>query len=99
VRSKHDGAASARARGGLARSLLLFLLPVVFLPLVTFAIVIYQQVQADIRRQVTAQFTTHPTHNQHHNKHTPPARVKSRSISGRRRASPISRPWRARLTW
>jgi GAF domain-containing protein/HAMP domain-containing protein len=58
VRSKHDGAASARARGGLARSLLLFLLPVVFLPLVTFAIVIYQQVQADIRRQVTAQLTS-----------------------------------------
>ncbi len=44
-----------RARGGLARSFLLFLLPLVLGPLVTVAVILYQQIQADITRQVTAQ--------------------------------------------
>jgi HAMP domain-containing protein len=51
-------ALSRRARGGLARTLLLVLLPLILLPLISFAVLIYQQVQANITRQVNAQLTS-----------------------------------------
>ena len=44
-----------RARGGLARGLLLVLLPLILGPLITFAILIYRQVQADTSAQAFAQ--------------------------------------------
>ena len=49
---------SKQARGSLARTLLVFLLPFIFLPLIIFAVIIYRQVQADITAQVTAQLTS-----------------------------------------
>lgn len=44
-----------RARGGLARGLLLVLLPLILGPLITFAYLIYRQVQADTSTQAFAQ--------------------------------------------
>ena len=44
-----------RARGGLARGLLLVLLPLILGPLIAFAILIYRQVQADTSAQAFAQ--------------------------------------------
>jgi hypothetical protein len=45
-------------RGGLARNLLLTLLPLVLGPLLVVAIVLYRQAQSDISNQVTAQLTS-----------------------------------------
>lgn len=56
--SRRVSSAPARARGSLARTLLLVLLPFIFLPLVSFALIIYRQVQADITAQVTGQLTS-----------------------------------------
>ena len=44
-----------RARGGLARGLLLVLLPLILGPLITFAVLIYRQVQSDTSNQAFAQ--------------------------------------------
>jgi len=49
------GAAFNRARGGLARYLLLTLLPLVLGPLFVVGLLLYRQAQSDITRQVTAQ--------------------------------------------
>jgi len=46
-----------RARGGLARLLLIVLLPLVLGPLLTVALLLYRQAQADITHQVLAQLT------------------------------------------
>ncbi|MGH2524214.1 MAG: HAMP domain-containing protein, partial [Anaerolineales bacterium] len=51
-------ASRTRAHGGLARYLFVALLPLVLGPLITFALLAYQQAQADITRQVTAQLTS-----------------------------------------
>ena len=58
MRGKRETGTSPRARGSLAQTLLLVLLPFIFLPLVTFALITYRQVQADITRQVTDQLTS-----------------------------------------
>lgn len=58
VEGRPAAGASARARGSLARTLLLFLLPFIFLPLITFAVLIYRQVQTALTHQVTAQLTS-----------------------------------------
>ena len=47
-----------RARGGLARYLLLVLLPLVLGPLITFALLVYRQAQTDITTQVNNQLTS-----------------------------------------
>ena len=52
-----DSAPSRRARGGLARAMLLVLLPLILAPLVIFALVIYQQVRANITNQVNSQLS------------------------------------------
>jgi HAMP domain-containing protein len=46
-----------RARGGLARSVLLLLLPLALGPLIIVAILLYTQAQADVTEQVTRQLT------------------------------------------
>lgn len=48
----------SRPRGGLARSLLIAFLPLVVGPLVTLAIIVYFQSQADLTRQIAAQFSS-----------------------------------------
>ena len=48
-------APSPRGRGGLARGLLLVLLPLSLLPLVIFAVLVYRQAQLDTTSQVTVQ--------------------------------------------
>ena len=52
------GQSATRARGSLARTLLLVLLPFIFLPLISFAVLIYRQVQANLTSQVTAQLSS-----------------------------------------
>ncbi len=47
-----------RRRGSLAGALLVVLLPLILVPLVTFALLIYRQVRADLTDQVTAQLTS-----------------------------------------
>jgi len=47
-----------RARGGLARYLLVVLLPLVLGPLITVALLLYRQSQGDITAQVLAQLTS-----------------------------------------
>ena len=46
------------ARGGLARFLLIVLLPLVLGPLVTVAVLLYRQAQGDLTRQATAQLNS-----------------------------------------
>ncbi len=50
-------AAAARARGGLARYLLLVLLPLVLGPLITVALLLYRQARADLNNQVLGQLS------------------------------------------
>ena len=66
LRGKPENGASPRARGSLARTLLVVLLPFILLPLITFAVLIYRQVQADLSRQVTAQLTSLATLKENH---------------------------------
>lgn len=66
---------STRARGSLARTLLVVLLPFILLPLIAFALLIYRQVQADISTQVTAQLTSLATLKESHINQWATARV------------------------
>ena len=47
-----------RARGGMARYLLVALLPLVLGPLITVAVLLFRQAQADLTRQATAQLNS-----------------------------------------
>ncbi|MCC6191997.1 MAG: GAF domain-containing protein [Anaerolineales bacterium] len=58
LRSQRVGGQAPRARGGLARQLLLVFLPLILIPLGVFAYLIYNQVRADLIRQATAQLTS-----------------------------------------
>jgi hypothetical protein len=75
LRRNRDSGSSTRGRGSLARTLLVVLLPFIFLPLVSFAVVIYRQVQADLTAQVTAQLTSLSTLKENHINQWASARV------------------------
>jgi HAMP domain-containing protein len=55
---KRQAGPGRRARGGLARTLLFFLLPLILGPLITFAVLIYREVQTDLTRNINNQLTT-----------------------------------------
>jgi HAMP domain-containing protein len=57
-RGKRETGPTPRARGGLARLLLLVFLPLLLIPLAIFAILIYRQVQASLTTAVAAQLNT-----------------------------------------
>ncbi len=56
--SNREPVRAERARGGLARYLLIVLLPLVLGPLITVALLLYRQSQGDITAQVLAQLTS-----------------------------------------